>query len=69
MMAGHILLNIIGSFVYSLWYYNHGFVGFLIWFSLLAIFLLEVGIAVLQAYVFLMLVCVYLNDAILVLRH
>src|ERR1044071_272649 len=64
MMAGHILLNIIGSFVYSLWCYNHGLAALGVWILLLAVVMLEVGIAFLQAYVFLMLVSVYLNDAI-----
>jgi ATP synthase subunit 6 len=63
MMSGHTLLNILSSFVIKI-----NINGFLL-FSLapllvvIAVFLLEVGIAFLQAYVFLVLVCIYLKDA------
>jgi F-type H+-transporting ATPase subunit a len=69
MMAGHILLHIIGSFSFALFYsfYTFGYLG--AWFLIVVIFMLELGIAFLQAYVFLMLVCVYLNDAILIGGH
>jgi F-type H+-transporting ATPase subunit a len=64
MMAGHISLNIIGSFSFALFfsYFTFGYIG--AWFLMVVIFMLELGIAFLQSYVFLMLVCVYLNDAI-----
>ncbi len=60
MMAGHIMLKVIAGFVISLGLLGGwaplallvGLVGF------------EIFVAVLQAYIFTILVCVYLNDAI-----
>lgn len=63
MMAGHTLLNIICSFFVSLFYYKN-ILSWVVLILLLAIGVLEFGIAILQAYVFTMLSCVYLNDAI-----
>jgi F-type H+-transporting ATPase subunit a len=60
MTAGHTMLKVIASFVISL-----GFVGG--WFPLLFLTLLtgfEIFVAILQAYIFTMLACVYLNDAV-----
>ncbi len=63
MTAGHIILTIIGGFVVTLggMYVVPGlfplaFLG--------AVALLEIGIALLQAYVFTILACIYLHDAI-----
>lgn len=60
MMAGHTMLKVFASFVIGL--------GFLAgWAPLLFIVALtglEIGIAFLQAYVFTILTCLYLNDAI-----
>jgi F-type H+-transporting ATPase subunit a len=60
MMAGHTMLKVFGGFVVSL--------GFLAGWAPLAFVValtgLEIGIAVLQAYVFTILTCIYLNDAI-----
>jgi len=66
MMAGHTLLNILAWFCWSM------FLALGIWlfvgiFPLIIIFLvtgLEIAIAFLQAYVFTVLVCIYLNDVI-----
>lgn len=63
MMSGHTLLNILSGFVLII-----GKNGFLLLalaplFVVLAVSLLELGIAFLQAYVFLVLVCIYLKDA------
>ena len=66
MMAGHTLLNILAWFCWNM------FLGLGIWlqigiFPLIIIFLvtgLEIAIAFLQAYVFTVLVCIYLNDVI-----
>jgi ATP synthase subunit 6 len=66
MMAGHTLLNILAWFCWSM------FLALGIWlnigiFPLIIIFLvtgLEMAIAFLQAYVFTVLVCIYLNDVI-----
>lgn len=60
MMVGHIMLKVIAGFIYDL-----GFIGGwlpLVFISLLTVF--EMGIAVLQAYIYTILTCVYLNDAI-----
>ena len=66
MMAGHCLLKIIAGFAWTM--FSAG--GILSFFHIvpliviLAIFGLEFGMAFLQAYVFTLLLCVYLNDAI-----
>jgi len=61
-MAGHTLVHIVASFVLLISIKLIGFVlGF---FFLFAILLLELGVAFLQAYVFCVLVSIYLNDAI-----
>jgi len=67
MVAGHSLLKII---VTSIWHVivvlSLAFwpITFISWFILLPIFLLECVIAVLQAYVFTLLLVLYLNDVI-----
>lgn len=66
MMAGHTLLQILASFVIAFLNTN----GLLILLGLVPFFLvffvtvLEVGIAFLQAYVFTILLCIYVNDAL-----
>jgi len=66
MMAGHTLLQILASFVIAFLNAN----GLLILLGLIPFFLvffvtvLEVGIAFLQAYVFTILLCIYVNDAL-----
>lgn len=63
-MAGHTLVFIISSFVTNM-ITNAKFGFFFLGFSiLLAVLFLELGVAFLQAYVFTVLVCIYLNDAI-----
>lgn len=64
MTAGHTLLHIIVSF--AIIFINNSFYFSLIFiiFLILAIYLLEFGIAFIQAYVFLILISIYLNDAI-----
>ena len=60
MMAGHTMLKVFGSFVISL-----GFLGG--WLPLsfsVALTGLEILVAFLQAYVFAILTCIYLNDAL-----
>lgn len=60
MVAGHTILKVIASFVIS---GNVLFAVFpLIFVMLLIVF--EIFIAILQAYIFMMLTCVYLNDAL-----
>jgi F-type H+-transporting ATPase subunit a len=69
MMAGHVLLHIVGGFV--TWIISRSFEDIailtilfnpVITFFLLLI--LELGIAFLQAYVFIILLCIYLNDSL-----
>ena len=64
MMAGHTMLKVFGGFVISL-----GILGGLLPLSfIVALTGLEILIAFLQAYVFAILTCIYLNDA-LNLKH
>jgi F-type H+-transporting ATPase subunit a len=59
MMAGHTMLVIFAGFVFAL-----GFFGFLPLAFDVFFILLELLVAVLQAYVFTILTCIYLHDAI-----
>ena len=59
MMAGHTLLKVVGGFVFPL-----GVLGFVPIAGLVAITGLEFLIAFLQAYIFTILTCIYINDAI-----
>jgi ATP synthase subunit 6 len=64
--SGHTLLKIIAGFAWTLLTLG-GFLSLLHIFPLLILFVLiglEMGIAFLQAYVFALLVCIYLNDVI-----
>jgi len=62
LLAGHILLFIIASATLA---FCHIFLllGALPLFFLFLFIILEIGIAFLQAYVFTILLCIYLNDA------
>jgi ATP synthase subunit 6 len=64
MMAGHTLLNILSSFVIAMYNAGYAIVGIVPFILVLAITVLEFGIAFLQAYVFVILLCIYLNDAL-----
>jgi F-type H+-transporting ATPase subunit a len=59
MMAGHTMLKVFGGFVIAL-----GFFGIAPLVVIILLFGLEVVVAVLQAYVFAILACLYLNDAL-----
>jgi F-type H+-transporting ATPase subunit a len=59
MMVGHTLMKVIAGFVFMLGLWGVFPVAFLV---LLTGF--EIGIALLQAYIFAILTCVYLNDAL-----
>lgn len=60
MMVGHIMLKVIAGFIYSLSFWGGWLpLGFI---SLLTVF--EMGIAILQAYIYTILTCVYLSDAL-----
>lgn len=62
-MAGHTLIVIVSSFILSLMNVSGLFFIFFAQF-ILAITLLELGVSFLQAYVFTVLVCIYLNDSV-----
>ncbi len=62
-LAGHTLVYIISGFILKTcslksWFY------IIVMLPLLAILVLEFGVAFLQAYVFVILVCIYLNDTL-----
>ena len=59
MMAGHTLLKVFGGFVVAL-----GFLGIGPLIVTIALYGLELIVAGLQAYVFAVLTCLYLNDAL-----
>ena len=59
MMAGHTLLKVVGGFIFPL-----GILGVFPLAGLVAITGLEFLIAFLQAYIFTILTCIYINDAI-----
>lgn len=66
MMAGHTLVKILSGFSWTMMskggmLFVASFVPFLVVFALT---FLEIGVACLQAYVFTILTCIYLNDAI-----
>ena len=66
MMAGHSLVKILSGFAWTMLslggiMYIAQLAPFLIVFALTG---LELGVAILQAYVFTILICIYLNDAI-----
>ena len=64
MMAGHTLLKVIGGFVFVLGANTYIIGGVLPLAFLVALTGLEIVIAFLQAYVFAILTCLYINDAI-----
>ena len=66
MMAGHIALKVFGGFVTMLGAFGVlGWLGGIVPLGLtVALTALELLVAVLQAYVFAILTCIYLNDAI-----
>ncbi|MFA7439758.1 MAG: F0F1 ATP synthase subunit A [Sphingomonadaceae bacterium] len=66
MTAGHILLKVFAGFIVSLGLAGGAFVaiGILPLFMNVALYALELLVAVVQAYVFALLTCVYLNDSV-----
>ena len=67
MMSGHALLKILIGFSWVAFMSNAHFfniVAILPWLVVSAAFILEFAIAGLQAYVFTVLICIYINDAI-----
>lgn len=65
MMAGHTLLHILASFCLSLLKsLTFVFIVFVLpFFLILLVFVLEFGIALIQAYVFTILLCIYIKDS------
>jgi len=63
MMAGHTLLHILSSFVTAFANIGYTFTALFPFILVLAVIGLELAIAFLQAYVFIILLCIYLNDA------
>ena len=59
MLAGHTLLKVFAGFIFAL-----GAAGIAPWFFVVALTGLEIVIAFLQAFVFTILTCLYLNDAL-----
>jgi F-type H+-transporting ATPase subunit a len=64
MMAGHTLLHILASFVMAFINIGLDILALLPFALVFFIGILEIGIAFLQAYVFVVLLCIYLNDAL-----
>ncbi|HUT51244.1 MAG TPA: F0F1 ATP synthase subunit A [Alphaproteobacteria bacterium] len=64
MLAGHTLLKVIGGFVFGLGAITFGVGGLLPLALMVALTGLEIVIAFLQAYVFAILTCLYINDAL-----
>lgn len=61
MLAGHTLLNIISAFTFNV-FKNIVVISFLPFFFIVFIVVLEFSIAFVQAYIFSILICIYLND-------
>lgn len=68
LMSGHTLLNILGTFTVKLMNKSI-FFGFFPLFIVLCICVLEISLAFLQAYVFTVLTCIYLNDSLHEAHH
>jgi ATP synthase subunit 6 len=67
-ISGHILVHILADFVFVLCNLKIALI-FFPFILLLAIFVLEIGVACLQAYIFIVLICMYLNDSIHLNAH
>jgi ATP synthase subunit 6 len=66
MMAGHTLLKVIAGFAWTLGACSGilFFIHYVPLFILFPLFGLELGVALIQSFVFVILLCIYLNDAI-----
>ncbi len=66
MLAGHVILKIFGIFITMLLAsgMTFGWISIFPFLGIVAVTLLEILVAFLQAYVFAMLTCIYLNDAV-----
>jgi len=66
MMAGHTLLKVIAGFANSLMF-SGGFcliIHYVPLLILIPLFALELGVALIQSFVFCILVCIYINDSV-----
>jgi F-type H+-transporting ATPase subunit a len=63
MMAGHTLLHILSSFITGFLKSGYLLVSIFPFLLVVAVIVLELGIAFLQAYVFIILLSIYLNDS------
>ncbi|MBN2752195.1 MAG: F0F1 ATP synthase subunit A [Rhodospirillaceae bacterium] len=59
MLVGHIMLAVVASFISAL-----GFLGIIPFAGIVGLGVLELGISCLQAYIFTVLSCIYLHDAL-----
>jgi ATP synthase subunit 6 len=64
MMAGHTLLKVIAGFAWSMMVGGYFFAHFVPLATLFLLVGLELAVAMIQAYVFTILTCIYLNDAV-----
>lgn len=67
-LAGHTLVHIISNALTST-YLSINILIIPIFVVIIGILFLELGIAMLQAYVFVILICIYLNDALILVDH
>jgi F-type H+-transporting ATPase subunit a len=67
-IAGHTLVHILAQFVLVLCNMKK-LIVLLPYMLLFAIFILELGVACLQAYIFITLICMYLNDSVHLADH
>lgn len=67
-MAGHILADIIAEVIAYLNFYFLD-LSFMLFILFMALFILEIGVALLQAYVFILLLTIYLNDSVNLTIH
>jgi len=65
-VAGHILLKILASFLYIILYIHMSFCvsSFILWAGIIIIISLEVFISILQVYIFNLLVIIYINNVL-----
>lgn len=68
MLAGHTLMNIFGSFA-SYVFKTFSFIFIIPFIFCLLIVLLEFGVAIIQAYVFIILITIYMNDIMTIYEH
>ena len=62
-MAGHTLLKVILGFAWNILSLEEFFLLFLPFVILILLFVLELGVALIQTYVFITLTCIYIQDS------